>query len=243
MPITYYASRRSHPKMRETAFQILNRTIWTNNKAFKSKMRNDPNCERCGLIEMMEHARTMWMSPLCAAPMDQTRRSYHQILELNLERICPESWIHPTQHNPQCPPSVNTHSCMWQALGNILLMLTQEMKRDIVFRRLNLPPSARAVMDPQRLIAQLSSTLRRLHSYLQYIGLAKYAKATKMLREMIEINLEGPWGERLDPAPWFLSPPPPFYFLYHSWNHDLKNLSHANPKPSTRMHTQQHTVI
>jgi hypothetical protein len=43
-------------KTRETAFQILNRTIWTNNKAFRSKMRNDPNCERCGLTETMEHA-------------------------------------------------------------------------------------------------------------------------------------------------------------------------------------------
>jgi hypothetical protein len=31
----------------ETAFQILNRTIWTNNKAFKSRMRPDPYCERC----------------------------------------------------------------------------------------------------------------------------------------------------------------------------------------------------
>ncbi len=43
-------------KTRETAFQVLNRTIWTNNKAFKSKMRDDPNCERCGLTETMEHA-------------------------------------------------------------------------------------------------------------------------------------------------------------------------------------------
>jgi hypothetical protein len=34
-------------KTRETAFQILNRTIWTNNKAYKSRMRPDPYCERC----------------------------------------------------------------------------------------------------------------------------------------------------------------------------------------------------
>jgi hypothetical protein len=42
-------------KTRETAFQVLNQTVWTNNKAFKSRMRNDPNCERCGLTEAMEH--------------------------------------------------------------------------------------------------------------------------------------------------------------------------------------------
>jgi hypothetical protein len=42
-------------KTQETAFQILNRTIWTNKKAFKSRMRLDPNCEGCGKVETMEH--------------------------------------------------------------------------------------------------------------------------------------------------------------------------------------------
>ncbi len=42
-------------KTREKAFQVLYRTIWTNNKAYKSKMINDPDCERCGGIETMEH--------------------------------------------------------------------------------------------------------------------------------------------------------------------------------------------
>jgi hypothetical protein len=42
-------------KTRETAFQILNRTTWTNNKAYKSRMRPDPNCERFSRMETMEH--------------------------------------------------------------------------------------------------------------------------------------------------------------------------------------------
>jgi hypothetical protein len=42
-------------KTRETAFQILNCTIWTNNKAFKSRLRPDPYCERCKKVETMEH--------------------------------------------------------------------------------------------------------------------------------------------------------------------------------------------
>jgi hypothetical protein len=72
---------------------------------------------------------------------------------------------------------------------NTLLILTQEIKRDI-YRRLNLPPSANQITDPPRLAAHLNSTLHRLHSYLQYIGLAKYAKAIKMLHRMMEINFE-----------------------------------------------------
>ena len=42
-------------KTRETAFQILNRTIWTKNKANKSGMAADPHCERCSEVETMEH--------------------------------------------------------------------------------------------------------------------------------------------------------------------------------------------
>jgi hypothetical protein len=37
-----------------------------------------------------------------------------------------------------------------------------------------------------------NSTLHQPHSYLQYIGLAKYANATTMLQKMMEINLENP---------------------------------------------------
>ncbi len=42
-------------KTRETAFQILNWTTWTNIKAFKSRRRPDPNCDRCGKAETMGH--------------------------------------------------------------------------------------------------------------------------------------------------------------------------------------------
>jgi hypothetical protein len=37
-------------KTLKTAFQVLNRTMWTNNKAYKSKMRNNLYCERYGDI-------------------------------------------------------------------------------------------------------------------------------------------------------------------------------------------------
>jgi hypothetical protein len=42
-------------KTKETSFQILNRTIWTNNKAYKSGARENPDCEYCGQAETMEH--------------------------------------------------------------------------------------------------------------------------------------------------------------------------------------------
>ncbi len=43
-------------KMKVTTFQILNRTIWTQNKAFKSGLAPDPTCLRCDAAETMEHS-------------------------------------------------------------------------------------------------------------------------------------------------------------------------------------------
>jgi hypothetical protein len=42
-------------KIKEVAFQILNRTIWTNNKSFKSGLSASPQCHRCEEVETMEH--------------------------------------------------------------------------------------------------------------------------------------------------------------------------------------------
>jgi hypothetical protein len=51
---------------------------------------------------------------------------------------------------------------------------------------MNLPPSARHVMAPQRLAAHLNSVLSRLYSCLQYIGHVKYAnEAFQPLQQII----------------------------------------------------------
>jgi hypothetical protein len=70
-----------------------------------------------------------------------------------------------------------------------LLLLIQEMKRDVIFRRMNLPPSVNQETAPECLAAQIDSTVQRLRSYLQDIGLIKYAKANETLQHIQEINL------------------------------------------------------
>jgi hypothetical protein len=42
-------------KTRKTTFQVLNHTVWTQNKAFKSGMAADATCFRCEETETMEH--------------------------------------------------------------------------------------------------------------------------------------------------------------------------------------------
>ncbi len=71
---------------------------------------------------------------------------------------------------------------------------------------MNLPSSGRQVTEPQQLAAHLNSTIRRLHSYLQYIGLAKSGNATTMLQKMMEINLEEPGKHHFGTS--LLFPPP-----------------------------------
>jgi hypothetical protein len=47
-------------KMKETIFQICNRTIWTRNQAFKSGLTPDPTCLRCDAPETMEYLLYIW---------------------------------------------------------------------------------------------------------------------------------------------------------------------------------------
>ena len=175
-------------KTRETAFQVLNRTIWTNNKAFKSGMRDDPNCDRCGRVETMEHLLSeceFYSEPL----WDRLGNVMTQYLNIGALDLVPR--VDLGQHNiifnvPH--PSLLLHVKDKQT-RNAFLIMVQEIKRDIIYRRMNLPPSARQIADPHRLAAHLDYTFKRLQSYLKYIGLAKYAKASETIGILQEINL------------------------------------------------------
>ncbi len=62
MPINYFGYRSLPPKTRERAFQVLKRTVWSNNKAFKSRTRLDPYCEQCGYNGTVEHLLCVCMN-------------------------------------------------------------------------------------------------------------------------------------------------------------------------------------
>ncbi len=72
---------------------------------------------------------------------------------------------------------------------NAILLLIQEVKRDLIYRRMNLPPSAQQIADPRRIAAYLDTSIRRLRSYLLFIGLLSYKKAADLLLRLQEFNL------------------------------------------------------
>ncbi len=177
-------------KTRETSFQILNRTIWTNNKAYKSRMRPDPNCERCGKTETMEHLLCEcenYSELLWSKLAESWTRLFNDISHEEVPRVDlgQTNVIYNIPH-----PSLLLH-IHDQATRNALLLLIQEVKRDIINRRMNLPPSAQQATDPRRVTAHIDSTIRRLCSYLQYIGFVKFAKASTTLQRLQELNIAG----------------------------------------------------
>jgi hypothetical protein len=175
-------------KTRETAFQILNRTTWTNNKAFKSRRRPDPHCESCKKVETMEHllceckyySEPLWNKLAEGLTMLLNDVSADRVSRIELGQT---NIIFNIPH-----PSLILH-IHDKASRNAILLLIQEVKRNLIYRIMNLPPSAQRVTDPRRLTAHLDSTIRRLRSYLQYIGLMKYKKAADMLLRLQEHNL------------------------------------------------------
>jgi hypothetical protein len=68
-------------------------------------------------------------------------------------------------------------------------MVTQEIKRDIIFQRMNLPSSGKQVANPRCMGTHLDQVLWWVISYLQYIGLLKYKRALTKLQNIQEINI------------------------------------------------------
>jgi hypothetical protein len=126
-------------KTREIAFQVLNRTVWTNNKAFKSRMRNDQKCERCGITETMEHTlcECLYYVQLLWVRLGNVLTKYMNSISTEYVLKVEYSQLNIIYNVPH--PSLIIHIPN-KLYRNTLLMLTQEIKRDIIFRRMNLPP-------------------------------------------------------------------------------------------------------
>jgi hypothetical protein len=159
-------------KTKETAFQILNRTIWTNNKAFKSGMHTSRLCFRCDEIETMEHllylcpnyAEKVWLEAgyLLTRAVTQFSAEYTARIDLTPKEIIYNK-PHPAILLRIADPLVR-HG---------ILVLIQEIKRDIIFRRMQLQEPSRREVLRVRIYAHLLSCIRKLSSLLKYQGIVQ----------------------------------------------------------------------
>jgi len=156
-------------KTKESAFEVLNRTIWTNNKAFKSGMVDSPNCERCGEIETMEHlilncdhySALLWEELSTSFKLAIQTMVGHDIACINLT---PREIIFNAPH-----PSIILH-IPDKTSRLVLIMLVQEIRRNIIFRRMNLTGSDANITPLIRIQAHLLASIQKLRSYLEYQG-------------------------------------------------------------------------
>jgi hypothetical protein len=177
-------------KTKETAFQTLNRTIWTNNKAFKSKSRNNPNCDYCGQTETVEHL--LHDCKEYSAPLwDEFGRCLTRTLttysgnEMATIKLTPLEIIYNKIH-----PAVKIH-LKEKSVQLMVIHLIQEIKRDIVYRRMN-AGAHRHRVNLTRLRAHLISNVKKTISLLQYQGTKNHQESISFL-----ILLEGTINERV----------------------------------------------
>ena len=154
-------------KTKEIVFEILNRTIWTNNKSFKSQKSPSPNCDRCGEVETMEHLLhdcDYYSAPLWqefSSVLTQSIQHHHGqgIAQIHLT---PREIIFNAHH-----PSILLYiECDFTRKAIILLI--QEIKRSIIHKRMNNNIDVAAPTAMLRIQSHLRSTILKVQSYLQY---------------------------------------------------------------------------
>jgi len=171
-------------KTKEIAFEVLNRTIWTNNKAFKSDMAPSPNCDRCEATETMEHllyecehySALMWAeygTALTGALRETTGQAVAQI------QLTPREIVFNAPH-----PSILLHTDSTPTRQAICL-LVQEIKRGIVYKRMNITGRRGAPAPLVRILAHLLSIHTKVRSFLAYQGVMTNKEPLRLMDALI----------------------------------------------------------
>jgi hypothetical protein len=165
----------------------LNRTVWTNNKAFKSGRRDDPNCDWCEETETMEHllygcdnhTSLLWREISTLMTRLITRLAGKQVARMD---YTPKEIVYNVPH-----PSIQLHLQDGE-IKKTLILFIQEIKRDIMYRRINIMEGHRNRQMPLvRIQAHILSVVKKIISILNYQGTMKVKKSREMMEQMMEL--------------------------------------------------------
>jgi hypothetical protein len=168
-------------KTKETAFQILNRTIWTNNKAYKSNMAASPNCDRCDAVETMEHliveceyySAQVWQEVSTILTRGIANYSQQYVARINLTHL---EIIFNKPHPSLLLFLAHKEDRM------MIILLVQELKRDIIYRRMNLTQTDRETPTLHiRIYAHIASVMRKLQAQMEYQGKTENTRPLPLL--------------------------------------------------------------
>jgi hypothetical protein len=178
-------------KTKEVAFQVLNRTVWTNNKSYKSGLSPSPQCHRCEEIETMEHllylcpsySEGLWVE--FGRALTQTITQYTNEYTARIE-LTPKEIIYNKPH-----PTILLRLTD-KLVRFCVLVLVQEIKRNIIFRRMQITEPIRQEVPRLRMQAHLLAVIRKLSSLLEYQGIVQNnapISFLKMLNTVICTNV------------------------------------------------------
>jgi hypothetical protein len=176
-------------KTKETVFKILNRTIWTQNKAFKSGRATDAKCFRCDNIETMEHL-LYGCKHYSAKVWDLTGKSLTLALSHHSGEYIPVVVLTPLEIIFNKPhPSILLH-VPDATTRKVLILLFQEIKRDIIYRRAQLQEPRRLEELHPRIQAHLVSVINKIASLLEYQGTVQFSDGLSFLKRLLQIVLQ-----------------------------------------------------
>jgi len=171
-------------KTKEVAFQTLNRTIWTNNKAFKSGTLDNPACLLCGEVETMEHllyncthsSTTAWAEFSGIITELTTQISGQTVARMN---YTPNEIIYNIPH-PTILLRIED-----APTRELFILLTQEVKRDLIYRRMNIREHNHNRPTPLvRVQAHILSIVDKIKHLLEYQGIVTNKKTLHVLSMM-----------------------------------------------------------
>jgi hypothetical protein len=171
-------------KTKETTFQVLNRTVWTQNKAFKSGMAADATCLQCDETETMEH-----LLYGCENYSTKIWALVGRVLMLAISRHSSGDFIPRIELTPleiifnKPHPSILLH-VPDGTTRKVLILFLQEVKRDIIFRQAQLSePRRREELQPQ-IQAHLLSVITKIQALLEYQDVLNYTDGLVLLWRM-----------------------------------------------------------
>ncbi len=148
-------------KTKEMVFQILNRTIWTQNKAFKSGRVPDALCYRCEEVETMEHLLYS-CEHYSAKIWDLAGKALTLAISHHSGDYVPTLVITPLEIIFNKPHPLILLHITDTTTRKVLILLLQEIKRDIVFRRAQLQEPRRREELHTRIQAHLVSVINKV---------------------------------------------------------------------------------
>ena len=173
-------------KTKENAFIVVNRTLWTNNKAFKSGLANENTCPYCNEIETMEHLLAN-CDAYSYSRWENLGRTIKQTLRTLLDNAIFQFDITYNSIFFHKEAEFSNVKLVPTPVRQTIQLLIHETRRDIYLKRQQDPEGQRNVNPQFRIMAHIASTTKKVMQFLKYLSAIRWSQALSFL-DMLHTN-------------------------------------------------------